>query len=45
MKRKLSLSVSEFLQLLEDMTVQTARELDTTRARLEALRAAELPPG
>lgn len=45
MKRKLSLSVSEFHQMIAQMTARAEAELSATRARMEALRADQLPPG
>lgn len=45
MKRKLSLTVSEFQQMVDLMSAQVEAELTATRARMEALRSDQLPPG
>jgi hypothetical protein len=45
MKRRLSLSVSEFQKMLDALQAQAAADLLATRARMEALQSAEQPPG
>ena len=45
MKRPSTLTVSEFMQLLDAMSAQATTELTATRARMDSLRAETRPPG
>lgn len=45
MKRKTTLSVSEFLQMVEQLCSSSVNELLAARERMDALRGEQLPPG
>jgi hypothetical protein len=45
MKRPQSLSVADFTKILDTLCATATQDLRATRARMDALRSDELPPG